>query len=258
MLLKTEAIVLKSFDYRETSRIATFFTKNYGKVSGILKGIRKDYKKFGSSVDRFSVNDIVYYQNRNSDLHLVSQCDLRQFFFPVRQDIKKSLAASYILELVNGIMPSEEKNKDVYQLMVNFLKSMEEVADINQLVHIFQIKVLLYSGFKPHLDACLKCKKKIDRQAPPGERQASPRAGQARFSLKDGGLVCFHCHLPDTEIHWISKGTVASILYIEKNTWENCLKLKLTKPVKKELKYILNNFLVFHLGRRLRSARYLN
>lgn len=244
MILKTEAIVLKSFDFRETSRIATFFTKNYGKVSGILKGIRKDHKKFGSSVDRFTVNDIVYYQHRNSDLHLVSQCDLRQFFFPVRQDIRKSMAASYILELVNGIMPSEEKNKKVYQLMVDFLNGIEGFADIDQLVHIFQIKILLHSGFKPHLDACLKCKKKID--------------GQARFSLKDGGLVCFHCRLSDTEVHLISKGTVASILYIEKNPWENCLRLRLSTPVKKELKYILNNFLVFHLGRCLRSARYLN
>src|SRR6185436_12398551 len=116
-IVKTQAIVLKSFDFRETSRIATFFTKEFGKMSGILKGIRTDPKKFGSSLDRFSINDIVYYQHRNSDLHLVSHCDLRQFFFPVRQDLKKSLAASYILELINAIMPPEEKNEDIYQLI---------------------------------------------------------------------------------------------------------------------------------------------
>ena len=109
MILKTEAIVLKSFDFRETSRIVTFFTKEYGKVKGILKGIRKDPKKFGSQVDKFSINDIVYYQHRNSDLHLVSQCDLRAFFFETRKDFKKTMAASYILELVDAIMPVEEK-----------------------------------------------------------------------------------------------------------------------------------------------------
>jgi len=89
MILQTEAIVLKTMDFRETSRIATFFTKDYGKVKGVLKGIRKDHKKFGSNVDKFSVNDIVYYQYRNSDLHLISQCDLRNYFFPIRQDLKK-------------------------------------------------------------------------------------------------------------------------------------------------------------------------
>src|SRR3989338_6036568 len=106
MINHTEGIVLKTFDFRETSRIATFFTKNHGKVKGVLKGIRKDPRKFGSHVDKFSVNDIVYYQYRRSDLHLISQCDLRQFYFSVRKDLKKTMAAAYILELVDCIMPS--------------------------------------------------------------------------------------------------------------------------------------------------------
>lgn len=243
MIVKTEAIVLKSFDFRETSRIATFFTRDYGKVSGVLKGIRKDHRKFGSSVERFSVNDIVYYQYRNSDLHLISQCDLKAFFYPVRQDLKKSLAASYISELVNLVMPVEEKNEKIYRLMTDFLSSLETTEDFNHLVHVFQIKILSYSGFKPHLDSCLKCKKKI--------------LDKARFSLKEGGLVCFHCPVADTTVHLISQGAVASILYIEKSDWPACLRLKLLEAVKKELKYVLNNFLVFHLGRTIKSAKYL-
>src|SRR3989338_9116207 len=227
MILKTQAIVLKSFDFRETSRIATFFTKEYGRVSGILKGIRKDPKKFGSSLERFSVNDIVYYQYRNSDLHLVSQCDMRNFFYPVRQDLKKSIAAHYILELVNMIMPTEEKNTKVYQLMLDFLSDLEKTDDVTKLIHLFQIKILLISGFKPHLDTCLSCHKIIQ--------------GKARFSLKDGGLICVDCPASETTVHFISQGSVASILFAEKNAWGHCLKLKLTEATKQELKYVLNN-----------------
>ncbi len=243
MILKTEGIVLKSFDFRETSRIAVFFTKDYGRVSGVLKGIRKDHKKFGSSVDKFTVNDIVYYQYRNSDLHLISQCDLRQFFLPIRQDLKKTMAANYILELVYILMPPEEKNLKVYQLMTDFFNSLETASDMNKLVHIFQIKTLFYSGFRPHLDTCLKCQSKI--------------FGKARFSLDDGGLVCLNCELSDTAVSFISPGAVASILHIEKNDWPTSLRLSLTEQVQKELKYILNNFLVYHLGRRIKSEKYL-
>lgn len=243
MIIQTEAIVLKTFDFRETSRIATFFTKDHGRVSGVLKGIRKDPRKFGSSLERFSVNDIVYYQYRNSDLHLISQCDLKDFFLPIRQDLKKSLAASYMLELVAGIMPAEEKNADVYKLMGDFLAALGQTADVNQLVHVFQIKMLLYSGFRPHLDSCMTCGRQV--------------VGKARFSLKDGGLVCPLCPLPGQEAHWISPGTVASILHIEKNDWPSCQRLKFTPAVKNELKYVLNNFLVFHLGRKLKSAKYI-
>ena len=243
MILKTEAIVLKSFDFRETSRIVTFFARDYGKVKGILKGIRKDLKKFGSQVDQFSVNDIVYYQHRNSDLHLVSQCDLRVYFFEIRKDLKKTMAASYILELVDAIMPAEEKNGEVYMLMNDYLSSLENTLDIAKLVHMFQVKILLYSGLKPHLDSCLECRKKI--------------VGQARFSLNKGGLICPHCESVDHNATLISPGAVASILHIERSDWPQCLRLTLSEAVKKELKYVLNHFLVFHLERRLKTTKYL-
>lgn len=243
MILQTEGIVLKTFDFRETSRIATFFTKDYGKVKGVLKGIRKDPKKFGSHIDKFSVNDIVYYQYRNSDLHLISQCDLKEYFFPVRQDYKRSLAANYALELVNMIMPAEEENKDIYGLLLDYLQSLGAIADIDKLVHAFQIKTLLFSGFRPHLDCCVKCGKKVH--------------ARAQFSLRSGGLVCGQCPIDELNSTTISQGAVASILHIEKSDWEKCLRLGLTPSVKKELKYILNHFLVYHLERQLKTARYL-
>lgn len=243
MILKTEGIVLKTFDLRETSRIAVFFTKEHGKVSGVLKGIRKDHRKFGSSVDRFSVNLIVYYQYRNSDLHLISHCDLKGYYYPIRQDLKKSLAASYILELVNLMMPQEEKNEKIYQLMLDFLESLQTADDPNLLVHFFQIKILSLSGFKPNLDRCLKCKKRIIEHA--------------RFSVKEGGLVCPDCSVSDVTVEVLSPGAVSSIIYVENHDWPICLRLKLTDSVQKELKYVLNNFLVFHLGRKIKSAKYL-
>lgn len=243
MILKTSGIVLKSFDFRETSRIVTFYTKDYGKVSGVLKGIRTNHKKFGSSVDRFSVNDIVYYQYRNSELHLVSHCDLRQYFYPIRQDLKKSLAASYIIELVSLIMPQEEKNERIFQLMLEFLSTMETSQDISRLVHVFQVKLLSFSGFRPHLDTCLKCSGVIT----PG----------AKFSMKEGGLLCRRCSAGDTTLHAISPSSVSSILFVEDSDWPTCMRLKLSDDTRKELKYILNNFLVFHLGRKVKSEKYL-
>src|SRR5208282_2281349 len=134
MILKTEGIVLKTFDFRETSRIATFFTRDFGKVKGVLKGIRKDPKKFGSSADQFSVNDIVYYQHRNSDLHLVSHCDMKDFFSGLRRDLKRMTAASYASELIDALMPAEEQNLEIYQLAQAFLKSLQSTKDVGKLV----------------------------------------------------------------------------------------------------------------------------
>lgn len=240
---KTEAIVLKSFDYRETSKIIRFFTKEYGKISGVLKGIRKDPKKFGSSADKFTVNDMVYYEYRRSDLHLVSQCDLKQFFFPVRNDYKRNVAANYALELVDTIMPSSEANKKVYQLLLDYLQALEDIRDIGKLVHIFQIKMLLLSGFSPHVDSCVKTGKKIE--------------GRARFSTRLGGLIAPEVKTEGDSYHFISKGAVQSMLHIESAKWNEVLRIGLTESVRRELKFLLNNFLVYHLEKKIRSAKYL-
>ncbi len=243
MIAKTEGIVLKSFDFRESSRIATFLTRDFGKVKGILKGIRKDPRKFGSSLDRFSVNDIVYYQYRNSDIHLVSHCDMKEFFHGFRRDLKRLTAASYASELLDALVMAEEENVQIYELMQNFLNSLQTVKDINKLVHIFQIKVLLLSGFRPHLDSCVRCQKKI--------------TGTTCFSMALGGLVCAYCKTPAGDVVAITKGTVASIMHIEESLWPAALRLGLSERIKKEFKYVLNHFLVFHLERHLQSTRFL-
>ncbi len=243
MILKTEAIVLKTFDFRETSRIATFFTKDYGKLKGILKGIRKDHRKFGSHLDKFSINDIVYYHSRRSDLHLVSHCDLKAYFLTVREDCRRNMAAQYALELIDLIMPLEQPSAKVYQLLLDYLESLESIRNIDTLVHIFQIKILQLSGFRPHIDSCVQCHKKI--------------AGKAGFSLRSGGLICTCCATPLMSLTSISKGTVATILHVEASPWQKTLHLGLTTAVRKELKYILNKFLVYHLERKIRTAAYI-
>src|SRR5208283_4788205 len=134
MIVKTEGLVLKSFDFRETSRIATFFTRDFGKVKGILKGIRRDPKKFGSSAEKFSLNDIVYYQYRNSDIHLISHCDMKDFYSGLRQDLERLTAASYAAELVDTMLPAEEQNLEIYHLMQAFLKSLQTSSDVSKLV----------------------------------------------------------------------------------------------------------------------------
>lgn len=239
----TQAIVLKSFDYRETSKIVRFYTRDHGKVSGVLKGLRRDPKKFGSSVDQFSVNDIVYYEYRNSDLHLVSQCDMRGFFGPIREDIKRMNAAMYILELVDKIMPAEAANQAVYELMLRYLDSLQRARDINKLVYMFQIKVLSLSGFRPHLDSCVQT--------------AQPIHGQARFSMKLGGLIAPGVRIKDDQAVPINPGTIASMLHIEQHDWDYCLRLALPKAIAEELRYILNHFLVFHLEKHIKSTRFL-
>ncbi|MCK9594660.1 MAG: DNA repair protein RecO [Candidatus Omnitrophica bacterium] len=243
-ILKTAAIVLKKYDLRETSLLVNFFTRDYGKISGELKGIRKDPRKFASSLESFSHNEIIFYHKRNSSVHLVSQADLVDNFPGIRRGLPKIAAASLIVELIDGIMAQEDKNEEIFDLAMTALAELSGYTDPEKVMTIFKIKVLSSSGFRPHLDSCVSC---LGR-AP----------GAVKFSLGMGGLLCQKCSPKDLRARTIFRGTIATIMHIEKNDFKINLKLGMNPQIKKELNLVLNGFLNFHLGRELKSQKVIN
>jgi len=241
---KTEAIVLRKRDFRETSLIVDFYTRDFGRLSGLLKGIRKEPAKFASSLENFSCNEIIFYPKRESSLHLVSACELREHFPRLRRDIARIGMASMMMELLYVLMPAEEKNDQIYELTKMALAELNTTPYPEKVLTIFKIKTLALSGFKPHFDSCVSCQDKL--------------IGQSKFSLMLGGMLCSRCFAKDKAGRSLFRGTVASILHIEKNDFKNNLNLGLNPQIKRELESVLNAFLNFHLERELKSQRVLN
>jgi len=243
-IYRTEAIVLNRRDFRETSMIADFFTRDFGKISAVLKGIRTEPAKFASNLEPFSLNEIIFYKKRSSSLHLISQCDIKDNFESIRRDITKIGLASFIMELTGAIMPAEDKNEMIFDLCLACLKELGASMQPEKILTIFKIKVLSLSGFKPHFDSCVSCEDRI--------------LDHSKFSLALGGLLCPKCIKKDTSARLIFRGTVASILHIEKNDFKNTLNLGMNPQIKRELQSILNAFLNFHLEKELKSQKMIN
>ena len=240
---KAQALVLRKRDFRETSLIVDFYSLEFGKLSGLLKGIRTEPSKFASNLELFSINEIVFYR-KNSSLHLVSQADKWQNFTQIRQSIEKTVLASFMMELVATVMQAEDKNEEVYLLALNCLKELETNYNPSKIATIFKIKMLALSGFKPHFDSCICCSSKI--------------MAQSKFSMSHGGLLCANCCHKDLSSRSIFRGTIATILHIEKNDFRSGLNLGMNPEIKKELDVILNSFLNFHLGKELKSQKVIN
>ncbi len=241
---KANAIVLNKRDLRETSLIVDFYTQEFGKVSGILKGIRTEPEKFASNLEIFSLNEIIFYRKTHSSLHLISQADKMNNFTGIRQSIEKTGMAGFMMELVSSIMQPEDKNEEIFNLTLASLKELETNYNPEKIATIFKIKILSLSGFKPHFDSCVCCLDKI--------------TGQSRFSLSLGGLLCPRCMPKDPTARAIFRGTIATVLHIEKNEFNTSLNLGMNPQIKKELDLILNAFLNFHLGKELKSQKLLN
>ncbi len=115
---RAQGLVVSEKGLRETSLIVDFYTKEFGKIRGILKGIRTDPKKFASNIEFFSLNEIIFYRKTHSIYHLVSQADKLDNFTRVRQNIERATAAGFMMEMVNSIMQSEDKNEEILKLKI--------------------------------------------------------------------------------------------------------------------------------------------
>ena len=60
---KTLAYVIQTRDYRDTSLIVTFFTYDFGKVKAVIKGGRDGRGRLGSTLEPFSLNEIILYKH---------------------------------------------------------------------------------------------------------------------------------------------------------------------------------------------------
>ncbi|MFH1621568.1 MAG: DNA repair protein RecO [Candidatus Omnitrophota bacterium] len=244
MICRDEAIVLKTKDFGETSKIGIFYSRKSGKISGLFKGIRKDPKKFASQLDFLSINEIIYYKKRFSDLHIVSQCDAKMSFNCINKDVIKFGLASFCAELIDSVMPHEDSHPEIYSLLVNFMHSLEDSLAPQKLIYNFSLKTLSLSGFQPHLESCLSCGNSIKKKA--------------YFSNRMGGLFCSHCTFKDSDCESIFPGTISTILFLQNNPWQDSLRLNMMPFVERQLSKIVFSFLNFHLERKFKSLKMLN
>ena len=70
----------------------------------------------------FALDEVVFYERRKSDIFTISQCDLSEFFSPIRESLEKLSYATYLIELTDSVTALGDKNREVFDLLLNSLR----------------------------------------------------------------------------------------------------------------------------------------
>lgn len=185
MLTTTEAIVVKSMKYRDTSKIVTFYTRQFGKLKGIAKGARRANNKFGASLEPMSLVSLVIYRKEHQDLHLISQCDLIQSHKKIHDEMERMSVGLSVLELVDKLTHGEEENPALFSLLTDTLATLGQAhGNFISLSRAFQLRFAALFGFAPSLDECAECHKNL---------AGDERSLTFGFQLTSGSMVCANC-----------------------------------------------------------------
>ena len=151
MIIRTEAIVLRSMPYGETSRLVTLFTRERGKIAVVAKGARKPRSKFGSSLQVLSVVQAVIYHRVTRNVQTLSEC--AHIRVNRIDDLSRLAAGLRMAELTYRLMQDEEPQPEVYELLASvlgFLPNPQSSAMLLQLFYELQFATAL--GFAPAFD----------------------------------------------------------------------------------------------------------
>ena len=175
----TLAYCLKSWPYGESDRIIHLFSADYGKVSAIVKGVKRPNSKLSGACELLHL--ISAQLSRGKNLDLLQQYQSVQSFPGIRQDILKLALAQVFAEQVYVLVTEfEPDSSGIFDLLTEHLNVLEqaETSAIMPTGARFQLKLLETAGYQPCLTTCVLSGEPLD-----------PEALYYPFSVPLGGAV---------------------------------------------------------------------
>lgn len=162
--------------YRESDELVTFLAPEQGKRKALARGVKKVRSTLRAPLQPFCHSQI--YLAQGKDLDTITQAAIIDFFPVLRDDFKLSLAALYVMELLDKGLADQEPAPAIFNLAVATLHYLAAEADPDIWLRYFELNLLARLGYRPELHKCIRC------------QQNQPLS---LFSPAAGGMLCAEC-----------------------------------------------------------------
>jgi DNA repair protein RecO (recombination protein O) len=246
---KATAIVLKTTDWSESSRIATFWTREFGKVRALAKGGRRLKSAFESALDLLTVCSIVFLRKSPGTLDLLTEAQVVQRFPRLRDDLDALYAAYYVAELLTDWTEEYDPHPLLFDEALETLRDLgcrpmagAPGVETGPRVMRFEMALLRELGYNPALDVCAVCASAISR-------------GPLAFSAAAGGVLCGRCLAGPREKRALSRAAWEMLRAFAAGGDE--WKQPRSAAARAEVRQLLGHYVTYLMGRRPRLLPYL-
>ncbi len=174
----TDAVVLRRGPFGEHGVLLTLFTPDQGKVGAIAKGVHRPASKLSGHLEPLLHVRLLLARGRNLDI--VTQAQIIHPFARLREDLYRTAAAWYAVELIDHLSEDHQENRSLYDLLLGLLGRLDGDAPPDVLLRFFDMRLLAFLGYRPALWRCAQC-------------GSSSEAASPLFSPIGGGLHCGEC-----------------------------------------------------------------
>ncbi|MBI4040027.1 DNA repair protein RecO [Candidatus Daviesbacteria bacterium] len=140
----TEGIVLGRSNFGEADRILTVLTPYKGKVKIVAKGVRRVTSRRAGNVEVLNRVKLTLFVGKG--MPVLTEADSLQTYPRIKSNLTSSSYGSHLVEIADRLIPQDQVNPQVYQVLVEVLDLMEK--NPRQIfVRAYEVKVLAALGF---------------------------------------------------------------------------------------------------------------
>ena len=227
-----EAIVTGYTDYRDSDRMLTLFSAARGRIDCKARNCRKPTSKLLACAQPFVFGEFELFTG--SDRTTVNGCDVRETFYPIREDIDRFMTASVCTALCNTVIEREAPDEALFSLLYHTLSFLAySESDPRDLLIAFLLHYLDRAGYRPSLTSCAVCSRDIRADA------------VLYFSADAGGAVCAACPHTGKQVSKLALEAMRRILLLDHDALR---KVALPETLRGEMLPLLKSCLGKMLG----------
>ncbi len=156
-LRETEAIVLRTYRLGEADKIVSLFTRQAGRLRAVATGAQRTRSRYGGTLEPLSYIRLWLFERENRDLLRVNSAELLESFFDMQKDYRRQVAAQYVAEVCERLLPERELNERTFRLLLAVLRGLKRSGEVDRPLLYFNYWLLRLGGFLPDLDRCAAC-----------------------------------------------------------------------------------------------------
>lgn len=146
-----EAIVLRVWEFSETSQTTALFTRGHGAVRALAKGSRRLRAPFSGGLDTLTRGEAVWFPRASSDLATLAEWDLREVYRHVREDLTANALGVHMADLASRFIHDHDPHPALYDALHAALGALSSAHDAPLALLRFQWALLRETGFAPEV-----------------------------------------------------------------------------------------------------------
>lgn len=140
----SEAVVLARKNYSEADRILVVYSKDYGRISLLARGVRRLTSRKRGHIEVF--NHIKFSAASGHGIDVITEAQVIDDFNEVKKNLKKVSVAYFFMEVI-GKLTKNEKNQRLFDLLLSNLRMLKDELHLKKLRADFTKDALIATGF---------------------------------------------------------------------------------------------------------------